>query len=250
MRLVHEDQVSELPSMFVTLTFDDEHLPRIDGVPTLDVRPWQLFAKRLRKQLGRFRFFQCGEYGELTGRPHHHAILFGVSLPDLVPFSVNGRGEPLYASASLMELWGNGHVLVGNVTFESASYVARYCMKKHLGHNAEYGYKRWSEQLPGWVDIKPEFVTMSRRPGIGSTWVDRYGDQVYRRDEVYVRGRYMRPPKYYDARHSLVAPERVDAVKRARAFFHRGEEPDGIRRLETRESVAEARQATFSRRPL
>ena len=39
--------------------------------------------KRLRKKYGsKIRFFQCGEYGELYGRPHYHACLLNFDFPD------------------------------------------------------------------------------------------------------------------------------------------------------------------------
>ena len=79
---------------FVTLTYDDLHVPRSyygdpnsgEALPSLTLRKRdiQLFFKRLRKQTGQnFRYYACGEYGENTHRPHYHFIVFGLELDDL-----------------------------------------------------------------------------------------------------------------------------------------------------------------------
>lgn len=155
-------------SHFVTLTYDDPHLP-----PDLSLKPrdLQLFMKRLRKavQPERIRFYACGEYGEKNGRPHYHALLFGMSLRDRVPHSRGPSGELLYQSAMLDEAWGLGRTLTGTVSRQSAAYVARYALKKISGAPADkhYGGRH------------PEFSRMSNRPGIGSLWVERYESDAF-----------------------------------------------------------------------
>jgi hypothetical protein len=46
--------------------------------------------------------------------------------------------------------------------------------------------------------LKQEYTTMSRRPGIAADWFAKYYEDVYPSDSIYVNGRVMRPPKYYD----------------------------------------------------
>ena len=105
MRCMHEAQMYDR-NCFVTLTYDDEHLPP-NG--SLNKRDFQLFMKRLRKRYGSgIRYYQCGEYGELLGRPHHHAILFNFDFDDKVLWSVRD-GVRLYRSASLEQLWPHGY---------------------------------------------------------------------------------------------------------------------------------------------
>lgn len=151
-------------AIFVTLTYNNEHLPRLaDGTPTLDIRDTQLFLKRLRKKFSgkKIRFFLCGEYGSNTHRPHYHAILFGLDLfdfRDLRPVSNNQIGQTIYTSPTFEKVWQNGFVSLGEVTFHSCNYVARYTLKKQFGRKDEYEDGR-----------KPEFVVSSRRPGIGKT---------------------------------------------------------------------------------
>lgn len=203
MRCLHESSLYDR-NCFITLTYDNEHLPKNGSV---DVREFQLFMKRLRKAYpeDRIRFFHCGEYGEKGGRPHYHACLFGFDFPDKVLYSVS-NGNRLYVSRSLYNLWGNGafeRQLIGDVTFESAAYVARYIMKKVTGEAAadHYGNRR------------PEYITMSRRPGIGKGWYEKYRDEVYPADSVIVRGVEVKPPKYYDGLYDVDNHVGMDIVR-------------------------------------
>lgn len=126
-RCMHEASLYE-NNCFVTLTYDDEHLPK-DG--NLHIEDFQKFVKRLRKEAFHdgIRYFHAGEYGGDLGRPHFHAILFNCDFADKVHAS-SRRGNRLYASEALSALWPFGFHSIGDVTLASASYVARYCMKK------------------------------------------------------------------------------------------------------------------------
>jgi hypothetical protein len=130
--------------------------------------------KRLRfSRSHAIRFYACGEYGETTRRPHYHAILFNCGFPDALVHSKNNRGELLYTSADLGALWDNGQHLIGDVTFASAAYVARYCVKKVSGEKADEHYSVFDAD--GVIHERlPEFALMSRRPGIGGSR-PRYG---------------------------------------------------------------------------
>src|SRR6185436_16893236 len=130
------------------------------------------------------RYFHCGEYGEQLGRPHYHALLFNYDFDDKRFFSQRG-GNSVYTSDKLSRLWGNGFSVIGEVTFDSAAYVARYVMKKVTGVRAEEHYQ----------GRRPEYTTMSRRPGIGKGWYEKFKTDVYPRDRVVVRGVHTRPPR-------------------------------------------------------
>ena len=176
-RCVHEASLHE-NNCFITLTYDDAHLP---SDLSLNLVHFQKFMKRLRKRFGDgIRFFHCGEYGENFGRPHYHACLFNFDLPDRVLWSTRS-GVNLYTSHILSSLWPFGFVTVGDVTFESAAYVARYVMKKVTGKNAQDHYE-WVHPITGQVyERAPEYVTMSRRPGIGKGWLEKYMSDVFPR---------------------------------------------------------------------
>lgn len=191
-RCVHEAQLHK-NNCFLTLTFRDQNL---DLNKSLVKRDFQTFMKRLRKQFparkyGHIGYFHCGEYGEKHSRPHHHACLFGFDFADKIPAQVSSSEagqHQLFTSPTLDRLWGHGHAWIGSVTFESAAYVARYITKKITGKNADDYYG----------DRLPEYTTMSKKPAIGLNWIKTYMTDVYPHDEVILRGKRIRPARYYD----------------------------------------------------
>lgn len=194
LRCLHEAKMWE-KNVYVTLTYSDEYLP--EG-GTLCLRDVQLFMKRLRKARApsRIRFFAGGEYGETNGRPHYHLLIFNCEFVDAVPFT-EYKGNVLYTSKELSELWFQGHCTIGAVTFDSAVYCAKYALKKVNGEMAGRHYEFIDED--GIVyKREPEFAVMSRRPGIGRLYFDKYGKEVLAHDSVVVNGKEVRPPRYYD----------------------------------------------------
>ena len=234
-RCMHEAQMHDVNS-FVTLTYDNSHF-----TPSLRYSDFQLFMKRLRKELGSVRFYMCGEYGEKTFRPHYHALLFGVDFSlDRYLWRRSGSGFDLFRSPTLERLWTFGNSEIGEVTFESAAYVARYCMKKVTGPAAENHYKRVMESTGEIVDVVPEFTRMSLKPGIGRRWIEKFYTDVYPNDSVLVNGMKCKPPRYYDGVFSYF--RQVDDVEFDR--FERSlltREDNSPERLAEREQVARAR---------
>lgn len=257
-RCEHEMQLHS-HNCFITLTYAPEHLP--DG-GTLVVKHFQDFMKRFRRRVSdpddkyfvsedfKLRFFHCGEYGEKLGRPHYHAIIFGYDFPDKTFWEERKGGNILYRSKFLEELWPFGHSSVGTATWQSAAYVARYIMKKVTGDLAEDHYRVVNPSTGECFDRKPEYTTMSRRPGIGKDWFDMYGlGDVYPRGEVITKaGKKMKPPKYYDVQYELIAPEdmaRIKAERKAAASLRKHDNTP--ERLEVREKVHRARIGMLKR---
>lgn len=212
-RCVHESSLHK-NNCFITLTYNNENLPKDNS---LNVRDYQLFMKRLRKAFPdvKIRFFHCGEYGEKFQRPHHHACIFGFDFFDKYHYSTRS-GVKLYRSPKLEQLWGLGFCTIGDVTFESAAYVARYVTKKINGDKAALHYR-----IPDSIDYstgevrlrKPEFITMSRRPGIAFDWINKFKDDVYPDDFVIIRnGIRVKPPKYYDNIYDSIGGD-IDTIK-------------------------------------
>ena len=206
-RCVHEASLHDR-NCFLTLTFDDKHLPASKSVNVRDV---QLFLKRLRKALSyqniKIRFFACGEYGDKNLRPHYHLIIFGYDFADDRQLLRSTPYGPLFISDFLFSLWPYGFHTIGNVTFNSCAYVARYVTKKVYGKDAPAHYN-------GRV---PEFITMSRRPGIAHDWIVKYYNDVYNYDKVVLPdGMITRPPAYYDDFLHLTDSERYDILKARR----------------------------------
>lgn len=220
---------------FLTLTYSNENLP---GGLSVDVAHWQKFAKRMRKRLGPFRYFHCGEYGDLLDRPHYHACIFGIDFRDDRRVWKISRGNTLYRSETLEDLWTFGHSVIGELTFESAAYVARYVMKKITGPDAEafYGGR------------KPPYTTMSRRPGLGKSWYDKFKTEVQSNDSVIVHRRETRPPKFYDSQFEITNPEEFEEVKRRRVQKAlKRKDNNTAERLETRERFTVLKLEAFKR---
>lgn len=212
MRCLHEKRLHR-ENVFITLTYSTENLPPYGS---LQKRDFQLFMKRLRKEKGDgIRFYACGEYGDLNKRPHYHAILFNCDFVDKTLVGRNRRGDPYFDSKQLRRIWGLGHVQLGDVSFDSAAYVARYVMKKVTGDGADNHYD--VVDADGVLCRRnSEFTLMSRRPGIGTGWFERYGAETYVHDSVVVNGRLVRPPRFYDGKYELIDSERMDVIKRKR----------------------------------
>lgn len=215
-RAVHEAQMHER-SCFITLTYDEEHLPEDRSV---SVRHWQLFAKRLRRRLGAFRFLACGEYGEEKFRPHYHAILFGIDFAEDRVLLSQEEDHVLWTSPTMTEIWGKGQqeqCPIGPVTFDTAAYCARYVLSKVGGKKKEEGhYERVMEDTGEVIEVLPEFATMSRNKGLGTSWFTKYHDDVYPDDFVVMKGLKFRPPKFYDKLMEERDPKMMEEVKRRR----------------------------------
>lgn len=211
-RIEHEASMHK-QNCFLTLTYDDMHIPcNSDGEYTLDKLFFQKWVKNFRQKLVRefdgitIRFYQCGEYGTLYSRPHHHMIVFGFDFPDKYEWKRHGT-VTVYRSPTLERYWPYGFCTVGEVNFDSAAYVARYCLKKITGKLAEYTYD----------GIQPEYSTMSNRPGIGAGWFEKYKDDVYNYDYLVTKkGFKMRPPSYYDRLYDIQYPNKMEKIKNNR----------------------------------
>lgn len=222
---------------FLTLTYDDDHLP-LNG--SLEKRDFQLFMKRLRAKFSdtKIRFYHCGEYGELLSRPHYHALLFGFDFPDKKLFYTRD-GKRFYTSDICSDLWGFGHCEISDLTFDSAAYVTRYCTKVVSGSAAEGHYGLRS----------PEYSTMSRRPGIGRPWFDKFKTDVFPSDNMVVNGHLCKPPRYYDdllAKHDPAVMAKIKELRVVRS--ERFSDDNTCRRLNDRLICKEAQLKNLKRK--
>jgi len=211
LRCVHEASRWEL-NCFITLTYSEEYVPYVPSVKdgstvlTLHKRDLQLFWKRLRKLYGEnIKYYACGEYGTLYSRPHYHACIFNFDFIDKRFWKKKGS-TTLYRSSSLESLWPYGYSTIGDVTFQSAAYVARYVTKKILGKSAV-------DKYDGRV---PEYTQMSLRPAIGREFVDKFYRDIYPKDYVIFKNKRLRPPRYYDKIYDEIDRESFLKVKEAR----------------------------------
>lgn len=184
---------------FLTLTYSDGCLPK-GGLCKSDL---QKFIRRLRDSVDHpIRYFACGEYGEHTYRPHYHLIVFNW-FPDDARFLKESKfGGYLFTSRKLQEIWPFGISSVGEVSFASCGYVARYCQKKLAKVN----------------DTK-EFCLMSRKPGIGERFIKEHLKDVYDTDKIYMKfgnSSSMPPSRYFDKVLEAVDPSAFEHIKNVR----------------------------------
>lgn len=252
-RIMHEAQLWE-SNRFLTLTYSDEKLP---ASRSLEYGDFQGFMKRLRRQLvgvtqgadGRrpLRFFCAGEYGSYRQRPHFHAILFNLRIPDERPWQ-NGS----FHSAMVEKIWDKGHVQVDDVTPRSAAYVAGYVNRKVYGKKSYDVYdSRTGEVL---CERRPEFCCMSLKPGIGAMWFARFYRDLFPHDFAVQEGKRWKVPRYYWEKFKAAAKSDGERLRVEELEWKRFERAAARRsdatpeRLAVREEVALARVRVYDER--
>lgn len=208
--------MTEKKAIFVTLTYDNEHVTfyqseDLEDIPigmTLVKKDVQDFFKRLRKRFS-CRFYLCGEYGPKTGRPHYHAIIFGIGLSDfddLVRIGKNELGQLYYSSADFASIWKNGFVTMSDVSYNTCAYVSRYVMKKAFTNDIDDGRQ-------------PEFVLMSRRPGIGYYFYENEHSRAFN-SHIYVSttegSKKVSVPRYFLDKVKVDFPKEYAKIKHER----------------------------------
>lgn len=168
---------------FVTLTYDDNHLPPNKSLIKADL---QKFIKRLRFQLTekygkdyRIKYFACGEYGDKFGRPHYHTIIFGVH-PE------NDRAL-IQSCWKFCQWYKLSHKSIGNVTEDSINYVAGYIQKKQLGKANTDKYEK--------LGLLPPFQLCSQ--GLGLEFLLKHQDMFRQDGCIKDKGRNIPLPRYY-----------------------------------------------------
>lgn len=187
MRIEQEFKKNDLPSYFLTLTYDERHVPRKKGVRTLYKRHPQLFLKRVRKAGYKCKYIIVGEYGSETKRPHYHAI-----------FWTNAPQEQLEKS------WYYGSMHIKNVGRGSILYTLKYIVQPKEGDNLEK---------------QKTFALFSKGLGLSYMTTAMYEwhnpDSSYERAKFYcmVEGRKVPLPKYYRDKIFTKYQRREQAVR-------------------------------------
>jgi len=205
-RSVHEAMMHESNS-FITLTYSDEHLP-----PKLEYKHFQQFQWSLRDKIfkdtynqskstlsytqfrkehkdelekRRISIFVTGEYGDTYKRPHWHALIFNWRPQDVTYKYTSDRGDRVFSSTTLDNLWGKGITEIGDITFHSAGYCARYAAKKLVHGHDGHQYEPISKK--------------SQRNAIGKRWLEKYHDDIFNYGKVILPdGTQSTIPRYYE----------------------------------------------------
>lgn len=249
-RLVHEAKLHRETS-FVTLTYDDLSLPSDASVSREAV---QLFLKRLRRRLNPdndpaisgVRYFAVGEYGGQTFRPHYHLLVYGWFPLDARVWR-RQHGADGFRSPLLEDLWPFGHSEIGHVSPRACGYIARYAMKKIGGDPALQHYVRPHPITGQFFRRLPEFALMSRRPGIGSGWYDRFHMDAFPSDYLVIDNKKVPVPRYYKNKLDFVSgldltSKRLVKARSPEVVVHKT--PD---RLAVREELAALRVKQLKR---
>lgn len=206
-----EEQLHPVSS-FLTLTYREKYCP-----PTLSRSDLSRFMRYMRRSVGSFRFFGCGEYGEQRQRPHYHALLFGTADREAAE-----------------RAWGKGFVTLENVTPGRISYTAGYCAKK-LGFHRAKGEE--VDFTTGEVYVhQPPFLQMSRRPGIAGDF--RKYSRSWRSTAVW-QGRPFPVPRFLHASWKESASESELAALELEKLESRM--PLTVRELNASEEIASSR---------
>lgn len=241
-RCIHEASLYE-KNCFITLTYDNDKiieqcaikdkngLIKFPVMLTLNKQDYVLFMKKLRsfnernaygfvngighyikrnkgsiydKSRDGIRFFHCGEYGEMYGRPHHHACLFNFDFQDKEIRTIK-NGVGIYTSKKLEELWPYGYSTIGEVNYETAAYVAKYVLKKVQGK---------AQKQIEYCGREQEYITMSRKPGLAREWLEKFSSDVYNQDVIILKNSLKsRPPRYYDNIYETYNPTEMENIK-------------------------------------
>ena len=211
-----ELKTSKGKSVFLTLTYDDEHLPANFSV---DKPELQRFIKRLRKwqiktkQTGKLRYKSQGEYGGRFGRPHYHLAAFNLEFPDLKQIGYE-KDWSAYESELLTKMWGNGQVHLIALVFENCLYITTHHIEQKVNDSVKVHEKPIIHPVTGkLIEIRePEFSTQSSKPGIGKEFFEKFPSDMYPKDFLTINGQKMPIPKYFDAllkKHNLELYEKI-----------------------------------------
>lgn len=184
-RILCEAITTKERSWFLTLTYDDDHMSDL----SLDKKDFQQFIKDLRNYLyykkgTNIRYFGCGEYGDSSGRKHFHIIIFGLGDLDIKARS-SSNGYIYYESQIINELWSKGFVVLADLNLNTASYVARYTLKK-------LGLKKYDD-----LGIQAPFILMSTRPGIGYDYWLAHSTDLQAYPYILCDHKFLPMPRYF-----------------------------------------------------
>jgi len=170
-------------SIYITLTYDDNHIPDFDSLRKEDLVK---FFKRLRRKTDKkIRYFATGEYGDRTDRPHYHAIIFGLGFMDR-QIIMDSWTKCDWTPIRILKSFGFAEP-------DSINYVAGYIQKKLSGELAEEEYTKKNRE--------PVFRLLSM--GLGKKYCDANAEQIQQQLFIAVRGVKMSIPRYYVNRLNL-----------------------------------------------
>ena len=109
-----------------------------------------------------------------------------------------------------------GFIDICEVNWDTCAYVARYTIKKQGERKTDEWYYENGRT--------PEFINMSRKPGIGLDFFTKNFQDIYKNDEIIVKGhrekiQAIKPPKYYDKKYDEINHLKMLRVKNTRQLI-------------------------------
>lgn len=177
-RLIHESRDNHF-TFFCTLTYSDEYLPLCPecGLPYLakgDIMDFVNNAKKMWSFLGfNFRYFVVGEYGENYARPHFHLLCFLTEL-DCDSVSNSSLTHDFFIKVT-QSIWKYGFIHSGCASDGAAAYCAKYCLKNIAVTDGRCPHVNG-------------YLSCSRKPIIGHSFLARHGDYLLSHPDVLSLG--------------------------------------------------------------
>lgn len=254
-RCQHELALCKNEGMFLTITVDDEHMQEIFPRKNLQRKPIQLFNKKLRRKYkgvyplgGKYpiRILYSAEYGETTGRPYYHAIIFNFKFDDLKLLNKSkSSGEQLYTSEKAQELWPYGQITIGEANSKTGQYVGGYVAKGY--HQLQSGALR---------NKKKPFIQFPNRPALGVEWFNKHKSNMMQKGFVWKtnknsNARYGQNPskvklpkrynkeyaKYDPAHYNEIIDNRIEQAIKEEQFKYKGLSAYKDKILKTKEKL-------------
>lgn len=242
-RIMHECSKTPDKNYFVTLTYDNEHVPTLDYIKYKDKDGNEKinfnngcfryslvpddahrFINSLRKYLERhydhkgLKYYYCGEYGGQTQRPHYHMILMNCPLnpADFYDLHTDENGKDHWKQKEIERQWKKGMIDVALVEFADAAYVARYGTKLFLNGGTEEDYAK--------LGMVREFTRCSRNPAVGLDYVRNNEFDLLLTDEIIMKNSsekavHVPLPQYYQRKLEESYPEYIDQLKEKRQLL-------------------------------
>lgn len=98
-------------------------------------------------------------------------------------------------------------MVVGDISWETCAYTARYVMKKVKGIGKD---------VYEFFNMEPEFVVMSRKPGIGRKYYEDHRSDFEDFGETWISGSRsigVKAPRYFQKIMEMECPEKLEKLK-------------------------------------
>lgn len=217
---------------FITLTYDDEHLPIDEKITTKEGKTYErnetwkgnLKPERLSKFIHDIRqyfernythksikYIACGEYGEQNERPHYHIILFNCPFPIDTFYNTKIIDKQYFSQNKIIErYWKDGISNISTANWSTIAYVCRYVTKKLYGNNADDERAKKGQIA--------EFIRVSK--GIGKKYWDENKETILETDSITIQNgsgvHTTKPPKYYTRLLKKENPKMYENLKTKR----------------------------------